>query len=262
MRRSVVIVPDMHVPHHDEAAVAVVTGVLRRVRPDVVVQLGDLCDMTPFSRHSPTGMREAARDLGHDYLRDTLQPAAEILASWRRYSRRIVLVEGNHEHWVSRWCATNGPAGHALWSLIDPQKHLPVDHYEPYIPDDGGAPQHYEIFPESSAATALWAVHGYTHSRRAAAAHLARTLHQVSIVHGHTHRLQDERLICPVLGREIRAISAGCLSRPQPYYRHGSPSGYQHGYVIAYQRGDAWAAYPCAITRGSTIMPSGEEVTA
>lgn len=259
-----IFAPDTHVPHHDEAALSVFSGVLRRIKPRRLVVLGDLCDMTVFSRFGRSSMKEHYRDLGHDYQKDTLAPAGRILKEWSRHAGEVVFVEGNHENWVSRWCANNGPAGQALWSLIDPRKHLGFSQWVDYIPDDGGMPQHFEVFPESARSTALWATHGYSHSARAAASHLSKVMHQVSIVHGHTHKLQDERLIDPVRGREIRSISAGCLSKRQPYYKHGAPSGYQHGFVIAYGKNDgsSWASFSCSINNGATTLPGGEEVLA
>ena len=80
-------------PLHDRRACDAVTQLIARLKPEVVVLLGDMLDLAPWST-------KYARPVA---LRDTTTPALRELhwqiAQWRAASpgSRIVYVEGNHE---------------------------------------------------------------------------------------------------------------------------------------------------------------------
>ncbi|HSW45684.1 MAG TPA: metallophosphoesterase, partial [Phycisphaerae bacterium] len=98
---------DVHVPHQNLEAVAIVRRVAQRLRPDLVVCLGDLLDCGQFSTHPPTyGTPES------DYLKD-LKQANTLLDQMQASCARLVMVEGNHEYRLDRWAAATaeGRAG-------------------------------------------------------------------------------------------------------------------------------------------------------
>ena len=81
---------DVHVPHHSPPALEVFCRAAERLRPDLVVCLGDLLDCGQFSTHPPTyGMPET------DYEAD-LAFANGLLDRLQACSKRLVIVEGNH----------------------------------------------------------------------------------------------------------------------------------------------------------------------
>lgn len=84
-------------PLHDDRACSVVVEAARILRPECVVLLGDMLDLSPWSTYS--------QDPGARY---TTQPALEALHKFLRHLRaaapnaRIVYLEGNHEHRIAK----------------------------------------------------------------------------------------------------------------------------------------------------------------
>ncbi len=76
---------DVHVPHHHPVALEVLCRAAERIRPDVIVCLGDLLDCGQFSAHPPTwGMPQT------EYL-DDLTTACALLDRLQATCRRLVL---------------------------------------------------------------------------------------------------------------------------------------------------------------------------
>ncbi len=74
-------------------------------------------------------------------------------------------------------------------------------------------------------------VHGISHSKHAAATHLARF--GASVVFGHIHRSQSvvER---SVTSNGYGAWCPGTLAKLQPLYKHTEPSSWSHGYGVQF----------------------------
>ena len=78
-------------PLHDLKAIAIATEIIKEIKPDRVIMLGDMLDLPDWSTH---------------YVRSpefyfTTQPSLDWLASWikelRPYCKEMVYIEGNHE---------------------------------------------------------------------------------------------------------------------------------------------------------------------
>ena len=78
-------------PLHDLKAIAIATEIIKEIKPDRIIMLGDMLDLPDWSTHfvrSP-----------EFYF--TTQPSLDWLASWikelRPYCKEMVYIEGNHE---------------------------------------------------------------------------------------------------------------------------------------------------------------------
>lgn len=223
-RDITVDLPDMHFPFHSVGGLRTCLQAIKHLRPRQVVLGGDLVDCSHFSRHP----KQCTAETKHAYLADAIEPLRSYLREIRRWTGRLVWIMGNHDAWVERWLAQALPDSVAddLGTLITPTALLKdeVDEIIPYMAQ--GIP-HYEIAPN------LWSVHGWAHSRYAAARHLdmARTR---SVVFHHTHRAQSFVTRVPESNEVLQAWSAGGLAIPQQFYHHGAPSDHVLGFSVIY----------------------------
>lgn len=98
---TAVLYGDTHVPFADAAAIKVVQGVVRDVKPDVLVNMGDLVDCWQISRFDKDPTRLDTLQDNIDEARKHLHEMAQIAPKARR-----VLLEGNHENRLSRCIAS------------------------------------------------------------------------------------------------------------------------------------------------------------
>jgi hypothetical protein len=89
---TAVVFTDTHVPFHDEAALQVVYGIIRDVRPRVVVHLGDLLDCYKISRYTKDRDHVLNTQDEIDQARHILHHVSELAPDAEKY-----LLEGNHE---------------------------------------------------------------------------------------------------------------------------------------------------------------------
>jgi len=244
---------DLHIPHHDPDAVQVILDVIHKVKPDLVVILGDMLNLSHFSN-----FRGIIQEANEDYLQD-VGLANKILDQVQRDSKKVVFLEGNHEARIDRWSAEH-TAGRSMYSMIAPRHVLTRGRsskfsYVPYFTDTQTY-SHYKITPS------LIAVHGWTWGKMATKRHL-ELARGVSIIHGHSHRAQTEYGQLPFSLDPVEARSAGCLCKKVELRNVGSPKEWVHCFILGY-----WASakdftmYTCVIRNGKVVLPSGETVYA
>jgi UDP-2,3-diacylglucosamine pyrophosphatase LpxH len=271
---AILILPDAHHPFHDARVMAVIEAVAAAVRPARIVSLGDWLDAAAFSQHSPASLPERALHAFSHELEtcgrsmDRIRKAARAGTTWQ-------YLKGNHEGHVDRACIKLGAMGMAVLDMLDPQRVLGRDRpwvkFTPYVADyaqssptgtRGAGLSHYKI------ARDLWAVHGWSVAKAAAQRHLdmAKT---VSIVHGHTHRMQHVTGRVMEDNRIVHAWSPGCLSDLQPRWHHTSPTEWAHGFSLVYAADDCltarrprWTPYTITVDRGECVLPGGTRVAA
>lgn len=224
---------------------------LQILRPYRTVILGDWLDCDPFSTHGRSHLDAKTET----YRAAEVDPCNRLLDEVQAWSDELIFIEGNHEFRVERFCTGLGELGQDIHDLISPRTLLSAGRrhftWVPY----GDKLSHYEITPD------LWAVHGWAHSKHAAARHLD-LVRTVSIVHGHTHRQQLHSARDVTSGRVLKAWSPGCLSKLQPVYRHQQPTDWVHGFSLVYVGRDPldWTEYIVTIENGRCILPDGTEV--
>ncbi len=255
---TVLILPDMHFPFIDEQAVACVIAVGRKLRPRRTVQVGDLINGTPFSRHAPQELREVAR---RDFKAFEIDPANAFLDEVEKFTTgEIAITAGNHDAWPERAAAQLGRELSSVFPLFDPQVlltgHRKRVKWIPYGRDVSLPGYHYEITPN------YWAFHEIGHGKHAAAKVLD-SLPTVSSVFGHIHRQQEIRRRTPS-GAMVKAHSPGCLCELSPRFMGGKPSTWLHGFSVAYVKNDlsSFTSYDCTIEGGKVVLPDGSQVSA
>jgi hypothetical protein len=105
-----VVYGDTHVPFHDPAALEVVKAVAKHVRPDCIVNVGDLVDAWQISRWDKDPTR---KDTLQENIDESRQHLAEVALAFPKARR--VLLEGNHEARLTK----------AIWKLEGAARELP-----------------------------------------------------------------------------------------------------------------------------------------
>lgn len=94
------VLSDIHIPHHDEAALRVAVDCCEDAGATHVILNGDIADCGPASRHE--GKRKRAA-LDEGCLRESVA-AGYWIYEWAR-TRPCILLRGNHERWVEDYIA-------------------------------------------------------------------------------------------------------------------------------------------------------------
>lgn len=250
------ILPDMHIPNHNRRAMDAVLQGARLLMPDRIILLGDMLDMTSWTRHKKSALAEVA---GHHYWHDAIIPARAFLTELRRWCGSLHFIAGNHEAWAERFMVQELPADIAEVGCRTMTPSALLGHlFDDWIPYAVKGLPHFEIAPN------LWGVHGWGVAKHAAAKHLdlARV---VSVVHGHTHRVQSFTSRNPITNEYMTGWSPGCLSQLQPIWRHGEPTAWAMGVsTIHHSKHDPndWQAHTSLIRQdGRVILDGGLHVT-
>lgn len=255
----IMVLPDLHIPNHDEAALGCVLKAYKYLRPQKVIVLGDWLDCEQFSSH---GIQSMAELRAHRFIEDEVDPTNRVLDKLQKYKNELIYVEGNHEFRIERWAVKwGGRLGPDFYKLMAPRKLLGEGRKKftwiPYMDHLS----HYQITPALKNSSELWALHGWSHAKRASAAHLDKAV-SVSVVHGHTHRMQMETKREPSTGRVLKSWSPGCLSKLQPLYMANNPTQWSHGFSLIFIGKSSWTDYTVSIHNGQCVLPNGKEITA
>lgn len=249
-----IIIPDVHWPKHDPEAVACLLAAMRVLKPHRAVFLGDALEVDQFSRHGKKSITEEER---RDWEADMDGFDDGVLGPVCKLSREQVIIEGNHEYRVES-AAMDSPAIRSVLSMISPRVRFTRRRSVTWVPYQ--APTHLSHY---AITRSLWAVHGWSHSKNAATAHLAKCS-SFSLWHGHTHRNQSDSKRDPATGRMIRAMCPGFLGTLQPVWRGSDPTNWSHGFGLTWADPDTdehWS-FTCEIDRGTTILPNGKRLSA
>lgn len=113
---TVLIIPDCHVPNHDERAWGLMLRAAHVLRPSTIVVLGDFADGETLSAHPATKPGELDFEAELDGVRRALDQLDIVGA------KRKVYLEGNHEFRLDRYLMARAPAmfRHIRWhNLLD-----------------------------------------------------------------------------------------------------------------------------------------------
>ena len=238
----IVAISDLQCPYEDRRAVDAVARFIEEYKPEMVISVGDECDLSPISRfvegkrHAWTGDLNAERNRTVEVLR-MLQVQH--------------ITRSNH---LDRWYTTLSkiPAFHTL-----PEMKL-----ETFFKFDELGITYHET-PWDPTGTGTWLLmHGDegTMGRTAgstASALAARTSR--SIIAGHSHRLGLVPTTQTWLGdknpRTLWGFEAGCLADfNSPGMRYASMKNWQQGFGILYVDGKTVTPHPVPIINRSFIV--------
>lgn len=98
-----VVVPDIHVPYHDIRAIKILCKVIKAIRPEYLIVLGDSLDFYQLSKFDKNPLRKTTVSDDVDEFRDVLMQ----LDGACPLSTKKVFLEGNHEHRLQKWIWSN-----------------------------------------------------------------------------------------------------------------------------------------------------------
>lgn len=247
-----VIIPDSHGAHIDQGAESVFLSDLARIAPDEIVMMGDHVDCGGvFSAHA----RAYTDELVESY-EDDCSAANRFLDAIQKTAPNATIhyIEGNHEQRIERWACKH------LASQSDAERVVRALGPEGMLELQRRGVRYYRrskqymglSIPGAIKLGRCFFVHGVSHAKHAAAAHLSRF--GANVVHGHTHRAQStvERT---VTSDGHGAWSFGTLAKLQPLYAHTHPTSWSHGYgVQAVAPSGAFVTLHAPILRGRSIL--------
>lgn len=125
--RTIMVWPDTHAPYHSPEAVAVALNVLKSVRPNGLVIIGDFFDLYSVSRFPKDPARKTR-------LRDEIDGGLPILDAIEALGiENVWFMEGNHEVRFDALIEAQAPALHGMTSM---QKEIRIKergwHWTPY----------------------------------------------------------------------------------------------------------------------------------
>ena len=214
-RLKVLIIPDIHFPEQDNRALEILFHVLKTDKFDEVIQLGDMLDMYPISSFSKDPEKVG---LG---LRNEIVMARTFLEKVRKLQpkAKITLLKGNHEARFDRYVIDKAPGLAHLFDYRDllGLKELKMKYVESI----------YNIGK-------LHFMHGVlvrAHSAYSCKSHFDK--YNMSIVHGHTHRLGS--YYKTNLDTTFTVQEMGCLCALNPdYTKDKGVTDWQQGFGVAY----------------------------
>jgi hypothetical protein len=112
--KSCLIIPDLHIPFQDQKFLKLIKIMIKRIKPEYLVQLGDLVDFFQISRFS--------RDLEErSTCYEDLMEARSVIDEWEKAmseGSEIHLLCGNHEARLLKYYSKRAPDLHGLVKSI------------------------------------------------------------------------------------------------------------------------------------------------
>lgn len=172
--KTIVVIPDIHVPDHHRKATANVFDMIGDLQPDHVHFLGDLYDMKPVARWSKNTIEENGRKLQRER-----EEGDKFLGSFReKFDGYTTFSVGNHEQRLEKYLDLHAKGLFGL-NFFDLGHFCHFDKYDIRIMEQ---PQ--------VLAPGVVAIHGEKLGPTAGASAMKELRrHGKSIVQGHSHRL-------------------------------------------------------------------------
>lgn len=189
------VIPDSHIPFEDLQAWELLLLVAHRVRPRIVVLLGDFLDCYGFSFYEK---HPAMGDLAELYDREISCAKMRIMQLEKLGAGKYVYLEGNHEFRLKKYIAKFAPA---LRNRLALPGELGLSNAWEWVPFTKC--QRYEI-PRTN----VWCRH--VPPVGGAAQNVAKQSGATTI-YGHTHQIQEGTFVSKLTRQKIRAINAGNL---------------------------------------------------
>jgi len=202
------------------------------MKPDFVVDLGDLLDLSYISSFNEHFLRKLENKR---YLKDISMVNRE-LDFWQGVTKEYVQLEGNHDYRIKRW-VDKVPS---LEGLVE---------YETVFGFERRGIEWVWSDHQPYKRGKLMFHHGRFCTKYAAAKHI--DVYGGNMVFGHIHKFQTASKVVPYFNDEIQAWSLGCLCDVEPEYAKNQPLGHQNGFGCVYVGDDGgFNLYPVNIVNG------------
>ena len=240
--KTALILPDIHYPYHDKKCLSIVTQIAKDIQPDIGVYLGDNFNADGISKYThkkmETGIYETAKEIQGFY--DKIHaPLSVLVPDW-------LWCGGNHD--VQRIDDLLGKL-----SAKGVEQGL-IDHYTDMLNLNKHFPD-IDIckWNEAHKIGKLYFTHGTYHNDAHAKKHALT--YGGSVVYGHLHTFQSYTSISLGTGQQHKATSIGCLCNLNPSYLKNRPTGWIHGFAVAYiQDNGNYNLYPIEIVSGKCVF--------
>lgn len=213
------IIPDTHVPYHDERAYQLMLNVAKDLELDEIVILGDFADFYAVSSHGkhPLLMHTLKEEV--EQVNSKLDQLDLLFPKAKKY-----FIEGNHEYRLARYLYNVAPAlfGVTETKTLFNLNKRPLWHFLEYGPSQ----------LHSVLGSHLKARHEPLGSSAKASA--AKSL--CSLVYGHIHRLEESHIV-GIEGTNHVNFSVGWLGDKRQDLIYGYVKGHhqwQLGFGLAY----------------------------
>jgi predicted phosphodiesterase len=164
------IIPDVHIPYHDERAWRLMLKAARALRPKWIVVLGDFGDFYAVSSFAKDPLRASQLDVEVAACNEKLDELDSLGAKEKHF------IAGNHCHRLERYLQEKAPE---LFTMLKVEQLFRLSQrrwtYTPYR-------DHFRLGK-------VYFTHDTGSSTGRTAAYKAMDTYQHSIVTGHTHRL-------------------------------------------------------------------------
>lgn len=230
------IIPDIHIPWHDKAALDCCLSVLvdlqiKLNRPlDQLNLLGDVADFAAFKSWDKLKAEMKIDGTKQGHAKYEIQELVKFLTNLRKLfpKTHIRFLEGNHEDRFHRYLLRGAPL---VWEYINLQEILKLKDLEiEWVPFQRDEKPQYSYLLNTSCLLR----HRPTNGGKHCAASTLSNAHK-SVVFGDTHRRQSycERTLDRV---EIETISLGWLGDPSaPVFSYMDTDNWAHSFGVAYQ---------------------------
>jgi hypothetical protein len=241
--KTCMVFPDVQIPFQSEEALQIALSVMQEIKPDKVVFLGDLLDLSAWGRFEMQPEWATA-------TQDALIQAHQLLASIRKTlpMAEIDVLAGNHEERMPKTLLRNAQAAYGLkranqldgWPVMSIPYLLALDDID--VNYHAGYP-----------ANRLWLNrnlqirHGNATRKKGGSARTQIAAEKVSTIFGHDHRISSSITTVNDFdgGKQIHSYGSGCLCRIDghvPSYHQGREvdgtpiqqlEDWQRGFLIA-----------------------------
>lgn len=244
----VIVVPDPHVPMHDEAATESVLSYIRDHYWDEWICLGDLNDFEFLYKLDKTYLKTIEEHtFAHQYAKsaewlDAMQDAVRR----RNKKAKFTLIEGNHDVRADAFMEVNTETS----GLLSPEVRLDYNKRGITYIKQWSIGEVYHIGKA-----------GFIHGHSVNKYHASKAVMEfgTNIFYGHTHDIQSFSYTKLGDNSTIVGESLGCLCRYDMKYMRGKPSKWQQAVTsFHFQSNGHFNHFISRIFNGEFIAPSGK----
>lgn len=238
---TIAILSDQQARYNDKITERAVNKFLADLKPNVLVNNGDLFDFEALGSYRKTLAQKESLLKDWRAGRAVLERQRKLLPK-----TRIVLIEGNHEERWTRYMIDNAEAMSMLPSMGIPNSLCVNDYDVEFVGPYGKGIKFGTLHIYHGSFVSM-------HSGYSAKRELEKSW--TSGVSGHTHRL-GATYFTDRLGQTHAWYENGCLCYTDSRIPAGGNSGshnWQQGFSWGYRDGNVWNIYQTAITRHKFI---------
>lgn len=215
--KRALIIPDMHIPYHDDLSLRLIERVVKDYPVDIVIQLGDYIDAYPISKYS----KDPNRATGVEFQRE-LDIAESVTQRLVRIAP-LTILHGNHEERLNKYLKDKAPGLYGLKNL-NIKKLLKINEYRVEYTDSKYLGNLFVFHGD------LWSKSGSRHAGQTALQNIDRS--GLNVMFGHIHRLAEVHVTKK--GYELEGYEMGCLCKTDVEYCHAP--NWQKGFGFVHYR--------------------------